>query len=116
MAVTRNSRRAMIQRRWGIFIGIRRLARRGRGGAGLHSTDGTPGRCRARHRPGVPSVEWRPAPPRPRRASLRIPMKIPHLRWIIALLLFLVTAINYADRLALSVVSSELRKQFDMTE
>ena len=43
-------------------------------------------------------------------------MKIPQLRWIIALLLFLVTAINYADRLALSVVSSDLRKQFAMTE
>ena len=43
-------------------------------------------------------------------------MKIPKLRWIIALLLFLATSINYADRLALSVVSSDLRKEFAMTE
>jgi ACS family hexuronate transporter-like MFS transporter len=43
-------------------------------------------------------------------------MKIPHLRWIIALLLFLATSINYADRLALSVVSSDLRAEFHMTE
>src|SRR6266849_2368635 len=43
-------------------------------------------------------------------------MKIPHLRWIIALLLFLATCINYADRLALSVVSRDLRKEFAMTE
>src|SRR5207244_12118316 len=48
--------------------------------------------------------------------SLRIPMKIPHLKWIIALLLFLATSINYADRLALSVVSSDLRAEFAMTE
>src|SRR5207247_9908072 len=58
----------------------------------------------------------RPVAPGPSRGSLRIPMKIPHLRWIIALLLFLATCINYADRLALSVVSSDLRKQFAMTE
>jgi ACS family hexuronate transporter-like MFS transporter len=43
-------------------------------------------------------------------------MKIPKLRWIIALLLFLATCINYADRLALSVVSSDVRKEFAMTE
>jgi len=43
-------------------------------------------------------------------------MKIPNLRWIIALMLFLATSINYADRLALSVVSSDLRKEFAMTE
>src|SRR5215510_14751758 len=43
-------------------------------------------------------------------------MKIPNLRWIIALLLFLATSINYADRLALSVVSSDLRAEFSMTE
>ena len=43
-------------------------------------------------------------------------MKIPKLRWIIALMLFLATSINYADRLALSVVSSDLRIEFAMTE
>ena len=43
-------------------------------------------------------------------------MKIPKLRWIIAVMLFLATSINYADRLALSVVSSDLRKEFAMTE
>ncbi|MGH9719614.1 MAG: MFS transporter, partial [Bryobacteraceae bacterium] len=43
-------------------------------------------------------------------------MKIPHLRWIIAGLLFLATMINYTDRLALSVVSSDLRREFGMTE
>ena len=43
-------------------------------------------------------------------------MKIPKLRWIIASMLFLATAINYADRLALSVVSPDLRAEFHMTE
>src|SRR5947208_932118 len=43
-------------------------------------------------------------------------MKIPRMRWIIAALLFLATTINYADRLALSVVSSDLRREFSMTE
>jgi len=43
-------------------------------------------------------------------------MKIPKLRWVIAAMLFLATMINYADRLALSVVSSDLRKEFGMTE
>ena len=31
-------------------------------------------------------------------------MKIPKLRWVIAAMLFLATAVNYADRLALSLV------------
>lgn len=35
---------------------------------------------------------------------------------MIAILLFLATTINYADRLALSVVSSDLRAEFGMTE
>ena len=43
-------------------------------------------------------------------------MKIPRLRWIIALLLFLSTTINYADRLALSLVSTDMRRQFHMSE
>jgi ACS family hexuronate transporter-like MFS transporter len=43
-------------------------------------------------------------------------MKIPRLRWTIAGLLFLSTAVNYADRLALSVVSSDIRVEFHMTE
>ena len=43
-------------------------------------------------------------------------MKIPKMRWVIAALLFLATTLNYADRLALSVVSSDLRREFAMTE
>jgi len=43
-------------------------------------------------------------------------MKIPKLRWIIAGLLFLATAVNYADRQALAVVSDRIRTQFAMTE
>ena len=43
-------------------------------------------------------------------------MKIPKLRWVIAALLFLSTMINYADRLALSIVSRDIRAEFHMTE
>jgi ACS family hexuronate transporter-like MFS transporter len=43
-------------------------------------------------------------------------VKIPKLRWVIAAMLFLATTINYADRLALSVVSPEVRREFGMTE
>ncbi len=43
-------------------------------------------------------------------------MKIPRLRWIIAGMLFLATMINYTDRLALSVVSTDLRREFGMNE
>ena len=43
-------------------------------------------------------------------------MKIPKLRWLIALMLFFSTAINYADRLALSLVSTDIRREFQMTE
>jgi ACS family hexuronate transporter-like MFS transporter len=43
-------------------------------------------------------------------------MKIPRLRWVIAGMLFLATAINYLDRLALSIVSTDLRRSFQMTE
>ena len=43
-------------------------------------------------------------------------MKIPQMRWVVAALLFLATAINYADRLALSVISTDLRREFSMTE
>jgi len=43
-------------------------------------------------------------------------VKIPRLRWIIAALLFLSTMINYADRLALSIVSRDLRAEFHVTE
>jgi sugar phosphate permease len=38
------------------------------------------------------------------------------MRWVVAALLFLATAINYADRLALSVISTDLRRAFSMTE
>ncbi len=43
-------------------------------------------------------------------------MKIPKLRWILAAMLFFATAINYADRQALAVVSDRIRAQFAMTE
>jgi ACS family hexuronate transporter-like MFS transporter len=43
-------------------------------------------------------------------------MKIPKLRWIIAAMLFLATAVNYADRQALAVVSDKIRAEFAMTE
>src|SRR5665213_3258947 len=43
-------------------------------------------------------------------------MKIPKLRWVVAGLLFLATAVNYADRQALAVVSDKIRAQFAMTE
>jgi ACS family hexuronate transporter-like MFS transporter len=43
-------------------------------------------------------------------------MKIPKLRWIIAGMLLLATMINYTDRLALAVVSVELRQDFHLTE
>src|SRR5450755_2014893 len=42
-------------------------------------------------------------PSRVRYTDLQL-MKIPRMRWIIAGMLFLATAVNYADRLALSVV------------
>ncbi len=43
-------------------------------------------------------------------------MKIPRMRWIIAAMLFLATALNYADRQALAIVSPTIRSQFGMTE
>src|ERR1051325_8079617 len=43
-------------------------------------------------------------------------MKIPKLRWLIAAMLFLATMINYTDRLALSVVSRDVRTEFGMSE
>ncbi len=43
-------------------------------------------------------------------------MKIPKLRWLIAFLLLATTAINYGDRLALSVISPDIRREFSMTE
>ena len=46
------------------------------------------------------------------RASLRIP----HFRYLIAAMLFLATMINYLDRLAISVVSRDLRQEFGLTE
>ena len=45
-----------------------------------------------------------------------LPMKIPKLRWIIAGLLLLATTINYVDRLTLSVVITDVRKEFSLTE
>jgi ACS family hexuronate transporter-like MFS transporter len=43
-------------------------------------------------------------------------MKIPKLQWVIAGLLFFATMINYADRLALAVVSVDVRREFAMNE
>ena len=43
-------------------------------------------------------------------------MKIPKLRWVIAGMLLLATMINYTDRLALAVVSVELRHEFSLDE
>lgn len=43
-------------------------------------------------------------------------MKVPKLRWVIAALLCAATMINYADRLALAVVSVDVRREFSMTE
>lgn len=42
-------------------------------------------------------------------------MKIPKLLWVIGLLLFLATALNYADRLVLSIVSVDIRKEFGLS-
>lgn len=43
-------------------------------------------------------------------------MKIPKLRWVLAAMLFFATAVNYADRQALAVVSDRIRAQFAMSE
>jgi ACS family hexuronate transporter-like MFS transporter len=42
-------------------------------------------------------------------------VKIPKLLWIIAFLLFLATALNYADRMALSIVSVDIRNEFGLS-
>jgi MFS transporter, ACS family, hexuronate transporter len=41
-------------------------------------------------------------------------LKIPKLRWVIAAMLFLATMINYVDRTALSVVSVDVRRDFNL--
>ena len=43
-------------------------------------------------------------------------MKIPRMQWVIAAMLCAATMINYADRLTLSVVSVDMRREFAMTE
>jgi ACS family hexuronate transporter-like MFS transporter len=43
-------------------------------------------------------------------------MKIPKLRWVIAFLLCLATAINYLDRQALGIVSVDIRHEFGLDE
>ncbi|HUS08144.1 MAG TPA: MFS transporter [Bryobacteraceae bacterium] len=43
-------------------------------------------------------------------------MKIPKFQWVIAGMLFAATMINYADRLTLSVVSVDIRREFGLTE
>jgi MFS transporter, ACS family, hexuronate transporter len=43
-------------------------------------------------------------------------MKIPKLRWVLAGMLFLATMINYADRMAIGIVSVEIRAEFGLDE
>ena len=43
-------------------------------------------------------------------------MKIPHLQWVIAVLLCLATAVNYLDRQALGIVSVDIRTSSDLDE
>lgn len=43
-------------------------------------------------------------------------MKIPHLRWVIVVMLFFATMINYADRMALAIVSTDLRRELNLSE
>ncbi|MBL8232739.1 MAG: MFS transporter [Bryobacterales bacterium] len=43
-------------------------------------------------------------------------MRIPNFRYVVAVMLLLATMINYADRLALAVVSRDVRAEFAMTE
>jgi MFS transporter, ACS family, hexuronate transporter len=43
-------------------------------------------------------------------------MKIPKMRWVVAGLLCLATMLNYADRLVLSVVSVDVRREFHLNE
>jgi MFS transporter, ACS family, hexuronate transporter len=52
----------------------------------------------------------------PRKDSEFMTLKIPRFRWLIAALLCLSTVINYADRLTLSVVSVDLRRDFGLAE
>jgi ACS family hexuronate transporter-like MFS transporter len=43
-------------------------------------------------------------------------LRIPHMQWVIATMLLLATMINYADRLTLSVVSVDIRREFHLGE
>jgi ACS family hexuronate transporter-like MFS transporter len=43
-------------------------------------------------------------------------IKIPKIQWVIAALLCLATMINYADRLTLSMVSVDIRREFGLSE
>ena len=81
--------------------------------------DGRPVRARSFSRIPGRSYIWIAIRPPYSAANPEFPkntMKIPRLRWIIAILLFLSTTINYVDRLTLSVVSPDLRREFAMTE
>ena len=42
-------------------------------------------------------------------------MKIPRMLWVVGLLLFLATALNYTDRMVLSIVSVDIRKEFHLS-
>jgi ACS family hexuronate transporter-like MFS transporter len=48
--------------------------------------------------------------------QVNLAMKIPHLRWVLAAMLFLATMINYVDRTALSIVSVDVRREFALDE
>jgi ACS family hexuronate transporter-like MFS transporter len=41
-------------------------------------------------------------------------MKIPKMIWVVGILLFLATALNYTDRMVLSIVSVDIRKDFHL--
>ncbi len=47
---------------------------------------------------------------------MKSPRKLPGMMWVVAALLFLATAVNYLDRLALPIVSPDIRREFGMTE
>lgn len=42
-------------------------------------------------------------------------MKIPRMIWVVGILLFLATALNYTDRMVLSIVSVDIRKEFHLS-
>ena len=43
-------------------------------------------------------------------------LTIPHLRWVLAAMLCFATMINYIDRLAIAIVSVDIRRALQLTE